>query len=61
MSRHSIFMSRQIWPWIGFLYRNRVFSRHDRVWPRHEILGRDRVFSCHDQVWCKGQESYVAI
>ena len=53
---------------MGFLCRNRVFSRRDKVWPRQEILGRNRIFSCRDRVWGKGQENlrrdiafYVAI
>ena len=41
---------------MGFLYRDRVFLRRDRVWPRQGILGHDIVFSCSNRVWGKGQE-----
>ena len=42
---------------MGFLCRDIVFLRRDRVWPRREILCCARVFSCRDRVWGKGQES----
>ena len=41
---------------MGFLCRDKVFLRHNRVWPKQGILGRDIIFSCQDQVWGKGQE-----
>ena len=42
---------------MGFLCRDRVFSRRNRVWPRQKILGHSRLFSCRDRIWGKGQES----
>ena len=42
---------------MGFLCRDIVLLRRNRVWPRQGILGSDRVFSCSDRVWGKGQES----
>ena len=43
-------MSRQSLALDGFLCRDKVILRCNRVWPRHEILGRDIVFSYRNLV-----------
>ena len=47
------FVLQQVWPWQGFLYRNRAFQVATKFCQGQEFLCRNRVFLCRDRVWSR--------
>ena len=45
------FMLQQIWPWQGFLCRDKAFQVTTEFGQGQEFLCRDRIFLCCDRVW----------